>query len=104
MPIPVAAPRGINQMSSQLSASDTTRAERHRLTFSIILGIVGVTLFVATEAFAGAVASAWAISGLMHFSDTTFYSLAGVLGLGAAALTAIAARLAYNAETHPDNN
>ncbi len=79
-------------------------APRHRVTLSILLGIAGVTVFVATEAFAGAVASAWAITGLMHLSDTVFYSLAGILGLGAVVLTAWVAKLAYVSETHPDNN
>lgn len=91
-------------MANPLLVAEPSAAPRRRVTLPILLGIVGVTVFVATEAFAGAVASAWAIAGLMHLSETVFFSLAAILCLGAAALTAWAGKLAYVSETHPDNN
>ncbi|MCC0033128.1 MAG: hypothetical protein H6890_08280 [Brucellaceae bacterium] len=74
------------------------------VTLSIILGVIAVTVFVATEAFAAAAVGAWAISGLFHLGQTIAVGLLAVFGLVAAAATIKTALLAWAAERHPDNN
>lgn len=71
---------------------------------AVIAGVAGTTLFIATEAYAAAVLSAWAVGGLLHFGQAATLVLGGVLAVGATAATVMAARLAWQAETHPDNN
>ena len=74
------------------------------VTFSIVMGVIGVTIFVATEAFAAAAAGAWAISGLLHLGQSVALVLLVAFGLVAMIATAKTAMMAWAAERHPDNN
>ncbi|MFP1631466.1 hypothetical protein ACLB6G_06990 [Zhengella sp. ZM62] len=71
---------------------------------AVLAGIAGTTLFIATEAYAAAVLSAWAVGGLLHFGRVATLVLGAVFVAAATAATVASARLAWQAETHPDNN
>ena len=93
-----------------ISASAGTAADmpvisaRRVVNAAVIAGVIGTTLFIATEAYAAAFLSAWAVGGLMNLGHIATLVIGGLFGLAATAATVAAARLAWQAETHPDNN
>lgn len=93
-----------SQSSSSEAESQTAATALRVVNAAVIAGVAGTTLFIATEAYAAAVLSAWAVGGLLHFGQAATLVLGGVLAVGATAATVMAARLAWQAETHPDNN
>ena len=71
---------------------------------AVIAGVAGTTLFIATEAYAAAFLSAWAVGGLLHLGAVATLVAGGIFAIAATAATIAAGRLAWQAETHPDNN
>ncbi|PHP68252.1 hypothetical protein CSC94_06265 [Zhengella mangrovi] len=78
--------------------------QRRVVNAAVIMGVVGMTLFIATEAYAAAALSAWAVGGLLHLGQTTTLVIGGLFAIGATAATVASARLAWHAETDPENN
>ncbi|MAW87748.1 MAG: hypothetical protein CMJ42_14600 [Phyllobacteriaceae bacterium] len=90
--------------AADVAADQPAVPARRIVNAAVLAGIAGTTLFIATEAYAAAVLSAWAVGGLFHFGKVATLVLGAVLVAGATAATVAAARLAWQAETHPDNN
>ncbi|WP_265515558.1 hypothetical protein [Nitratireductor luteus] len=78
--------------------------DRPALTLMRIVGLVSVTLFVATEIVAATGAGLWALTGLLGLGEVGTLVVGAVLGLPALYAVYICARLAFKAEMDPAND
>lgn len=77
---------------------------KRAINFWSLLGFIAVSVFVATEIIAAAVAAVWSISGLLSlgtFPTIVLGTLVGVPSLYGIVMTTI---LAFQSETDPENN
>lgn len=86
------------------NASHAALSGRRIVSLAQIVGIAGVTLFVATEAVASAAAGVWAFSGLLGLNTVGTTIVGLILGLPTLYLIGRVLVLAYEAETDPENN
>lgn len=95
--------KSVSASAGEASATPVMPARRV-VNAAVIAGVAGMTLFIATEAYAAAFLSAWAVGGLMHLGHVATLILGGLFAAAATAATVASARLAWQAETNPDNN
>ncbi len=84
-------------------AAKSSRTDRV-ITLSTIIGAVSITIFVATQAFAVALMTAWAISGALGAGPRSSLVLYGAAIVCALIATAVTWRFAWDAETRAENN
>lgn len=77
---------------------------RPAFTLMRIVGLVSVTLFVATEIIAATGAGIWALTGLLGFGDVGALVVGAILGLPALYAIWLCACLAFKAEMDPAND
>ena len=74
------------------------------LSFSVILGIGGMFLFLASQICVVAAAAVWAIGGYLHLALTGFLILIAILAAPALYLCWKVLVMAISAERDPENN
>jgi hypothetical protein len=91
-------------MSKDLSNSAGKQPPARAWTLMRVIGMVSVTLFIATEVLAAYGAGVWALSGLIGLGGTGTMVLGAILGLPAVYAIAKCAQLAFLAEMDPAND
>jgi hypothetical protein len=90
--------------STALPASPIPEPAKLPLTFSIVMGIAGLFVFLATQIGIVAGAAIWAIGGYFHFGRTGFAILVSALAPVALYLCRKILVMAVEAERDPANN
>lgn len=90
--------------SNPLPASSTAGPDKAPLTFAMIIGIAGLTVFLDTQICIVAGAAVWAISGYFHFGRAGFATLGMVTAPATLYLCWKILIMAIDAERDPANN
>lgn len=72
--------------------------------FRTVWSALALTIFIISEIAVIAVASVWALSGLLNLGAIATYIFAALVGAGALYGMVQVARMAFEAETSPENN
>ena len=86
------------------SSSSTGSSSGRVVTFSSIAGVVSLTILVISQIICVDIAASWAIGEWLGMHGTPEYIFGAVMLLPALAMSAWFARLAWDAETSPENN
>lgn len=87
------------------AASEFKLPARGRVVTPIaIIGFLGVFAFIATEVGAFYAATVWAVAGLLGLGGTALIVLAAIMAAPCIWALVWTARLAWLAETDPENN
>lgn len=81
-----------------MASNATATKPTGKLRWDNVMTVGSAAIIIATEAFATAIAAAWAIAGLFSLGDIGEYALMGLFSLAAAYVTLLYIRKASEAE------